>query len=605
MERAYKMDSPSNTVNRIRTIFNKMDLMTYEEYWKDVEGRIFSCGISLEGTKYLKTLGKGMSRSYCLASGYGELIERIQNLILFTGRIGVSFEKVLEIFPDTVGVKDLRQLQALNSEKCKASVAAVCRDIKLDPGKPFPNRVIAGQFYDVRNDEVVYLPYSEMMRGVRSNGMCAGNTFAEAVTEGICELLERMAIKEIFDGKLAPPTIPPSFLRQFPAYKVVAELARQGVTIDFKDCSLGKGYPVLGILVTNKNRGEYKYNFGAHPVFNRAMERCLGEICQVSGGVMSVDEFLKNGLELDLTHDPYGPETDPNREFVRLSHFYRALKNSNGQLPLGFFTGPSSYEFTEWKHFEQSASFEEDIKVLLRLFQADGKFLFVRDVSFLNFPAYYVYITECSPVQVDASFAAWKEYMAARKSQTNLVMLLAKIKSCNDEEITDLINYFKLALNNPKYGNEELENNWIEELLGVPVRRDHLISLEYLLAMLYVKVGDYEAAYSVFLKFFNRNCGNPEGKNKLTVIKEYLYWKKQGYGDAEVQNILLRYRDENTVRLIGEALSNRQSILADFQIMDSVDNESYRTVCRVFDRIKPKVRESKINQSDLRKYFWE
>ena len=110
MERNYKMALPSDTVNRIRNILNDVGLMSYEKYWKTLNGQTFSCGVNLEGNDYIMTLGKGMDQRYCLASAYGELMERVQNLIIFAGRVGSSINKVVGLFSDTKEIKDRKSV---------------------------------------------------------------------------------------------------------------------------------------------------------------------------------------------------------------------------------------------------------------------------------------------------------------------------------------------------------------------------------------------------------------------------------------------------------------------------------------------------------------
>ncbi len=601
MKRVYKMDTPENTVNKIRKIFSDMSIMTYEDYWKSVNGRIYSCGVTIEDCQVLKTLGKGMTKPYCLASGYGELIERIENLILFTGNIGTSYDSILEDFPDTLEVKNYESLQGLNSEKSQLSVRKTCMNLQMNFEGKFRNRVIAGQFYDVFNDEVVYLPYSELLRGVRSNGMCAGNTPGEAIIEGVCEILERMAIKSIFTGEMVPPSIPVEYLKQFPAYKVMEALEQEGITIDVKDCSMGKSFPVLGILIINRNTGKYKYNFGAHPDFNTALQRCIGEVCQVSGGVNSVSEFLTGGMDFDLVNDPYEENDGHSYEFNRLSSFYKALKNSNGKLPTRFFVDQPSYEFKEWRRFNDSFTYENDLKIIFEELKDDGAYVFIRDVSFLGFPAFYVFITDYSTVQVDESFLDLKAYLENKRTTVNEVMMFAKMNRCSEEEIKDLIDYLQLSVNNPKYFNQEDENNWVREVMAVPVKKDVIMCPNYVRSMLYYRLGDYEKSYQELTITLKKSYYQEEEKRYLLMIKEYINLKRIGKADTEIYNLLKGYYNHEMVDEIYDQMSVQENIFRKLDLFSLVDNVQQRKVSKVYAIIRKKLIESKIDQKNLKK----
>ena len=155
MQRQYKMDLPLNTVNKIRGIFGELGIPTYEKYWKNVNNQLFSCAVSIENSNIIRTLGKGTNSIYCLASGYGELMERIENLILLSGNVGMSFLDILKNWPDAVEVKNRAQLHSLNGNECMDSVNRVCDELLMEPEKDFPNTIYAAKFFSVRDNKVL------------------------------------------------------------------------------------------------------------------------------------------------------------------------------------------------------------------------------------------------------------------------------------------------------------------------------------------------------------------------------------------------------------------------------------------------------------------
>lgn len=77
----YKDDDPRDTIFRIQEILNRAGLFTVME-WADTNSEgAFSNRVSLYPSA-LGTNGKGTDRLYASASGYAELMERIQNAIL-------------------------------------------------------------------------------------------------------------------------------------------------------------------------------------------------------------------------------------------------------------------------------------------------------------------------------------------------------------------------------------------------------------------------------------------------------------------------------------------------------------------------------------------
>ncbi|MBF8984390.1 YcaO-like family protein [Lutibacter sp. B2] len=81
---------------------------------------------------------------------------------------------------------------------------------------------------------------------------------------------------------MTPPTIPKSYLEDFPKINnMIKQIDSNGnYEVIVKDCSLNKGYPVVCVLYINKDDQTYFIKFGAHPIFEIAVERTLTELFQ-------------------------------------------------------------------------------------------------------------------------------------------------------------------------------------------------------------------------------------------------------------------------------------------------------------------------------------
>lgn len=78
----YKENSPEETINRIRRLLSALDIFVIEQEWHNSHDCYHSLTLVVEGTSFTVN-GKGVTRSLALASAYGELMERMQNMTLF------------------------------------------------------------------------------------------------------------------------------------------------------------------------------------------------------------------------------------------------------------------------------------------------------------------------------------------------------------------------------------------------------------------------------------------------------------------------------------------------------------------------------------------
>ena len=77
----YKSCKFESTIKNIRSILSQIPIEV-EESVSENYSNVYSARVTVLGT-YFGTNGKGMSREAALASAYGELMERLQNLVLF------------------------------------------------------------------------------------------------------------------------------------------------------------------------------------------------------------------------------------------------------------------------------------------------------------------------------------------------------------------------------------------------------------------------------------------------------------------------------------------------------------------------------------------
>jgi len=374
---------PEETVSKIKSILNGAGLHLVEQ---PVQGNSFFSAATLTVINpvnqqiLFRTFGKGVSSEWASASAWGEMIERIQNLAFYMMLIYPSQTEYLELdnpgfifFPD-------EKVFSLNTNSDPSFLRnfSELTGLKATEVENFHD-VIGVPFLNIFNKTMEYFPFRAMHIMVGSNGMCSGNTMEEALIQGISELFERVVLKTLYLTPLCPPDIPISYFKGTEIESKIARLSDEfDYTIRIKDCSLGKGYPVIGVLIRNNQNG-YVFQLGADPSPITALERCFTEMFQ--GGTIcfqSLDELVENL--------PYDLDADFWKKNLRLT-----ITASAGQWPSEIVSDISDYEFNGFDH-PHSVSDVDDLTYLLQLVKRENREIFIRDNSFLGHPAYYIYI---------------------------------------------------------------------------------------------------------------------------------------------------------------------------------------------------------------------
>ena len=287
----YKECDPKETVLRIQEILGKLGLFpVYRWTGRSREGtdsnriELYPCS---RGTN-----GKGADKAYALASGYAELMERLENnVLLYRGGDAIEMAGFMEapdekdILPEVL-LKDpdpftFRIAKLLEEEPEPSGLKALLEFLTFpDNGK----RVIKVLPYaDPELNSITYLPIHLVRLFQGTNGMAAGNTLEEAMVQGLSELFEREVNRLVLQGKAAAPIIPDEELEQYDFYPVIVKLrAQKRYRIQILDYSLGRGWPVAGFCITDLEHGTFGIKFGAHPSFPVAVERTLTEAAQGS-----------------------------------------------------------------------------------------------------------------------------------------------------------------------------------------------------------------------------------------------------------------------------------------------------------------------------------
>lgn len=375
----YKERTPEATVQLIKDFFVKHGLYTTESNCAESEAGTWYCRISLFYNNICigGANGKGVNRSYALASGYAELYERFCNKIFFICGIiwnkayikeslktrGYYFhpeEKQLtydELINNSNRFKQYLEALSGGNEELKAAAIDYMTEGQYI-GVPMKN--IADE-----NDKL-YVDPRILMRVTRSNGMAAGNTVNEALVQGLSELVERHVSKKLFDELDSVPhyAIKLENIENPELQRIIHNIKDAGFDLYLFDMSYNYNMPTMMSLLVQPDYGFINMNFGAFPVFDIAAERVLTELYQ---GIPSY-RSKENKFRLQT---PYKSVSDIERSTTYANSI-------SGELfPADFFKTIQYVDTYNHNVFvDKKVSNEELVNYFIKLGQQIGKFKF-------------------------------------------------------------------------------------------------------------------------------------------------------------------------------------------------------------------------------------
>lgn len=387
----YRECSPRETVERIRGILSGLELMPVESEWRRSGEVFFSLRLCLPGT-CTGVNGKGVTPQLALASAYGELMERLQNMADFRLRADMptrahrygGFLYAPDEVPQSMG-----EILSCEDPWMRGLWDTVPdgtdRVSYLRRWKQAAHEERHGDFYGIPFASLTggkqrILPMNMLSALYLTNGMCAGNTREEALLHGLCECLERYALHMAAEGRYTLHAIDRKRINRMDTIEnLLRVLEDGGYAVRLYDASLGLGLPVAAALVTDTREGTYLVRFGAGPDPETAMERALTELMQ--GQWM---ERIEGMRPIHVKPDIADPKQ--NRMGI-LTHGF-------GMYPFDCFGEKAAGELPDYG----AATMGETLKNLIGLVRNLGYDVLCRGVPFLGFPAAHVIVPGMSEI---------------------------------------------------------------------------------------------------------------------------------------------------------------------------------------------------------------
>ena len=474
------------TIANMTAILEELGMKIEISSWRNIVPNVWSLHIRDAASPMCFTNGKGATKESALCSALGEFIERLNCNFFYNDQflgediansafVHYPNEKWFALtdddsLPDGILDDYTREIYNPDGELCGSHL--------IDTNSGNKERGICSIPYVRHSDgETVYFPSNLIENLFLSNGMSAGNNFAEAKVQCLSEIFERAVKRQIIEQEIVLPDVPEDVLKKYPGIVAgINGLEEQGFPVVVKDASLGGQFPVMCVTLMNPKTGGVFASFGAHPSFEVALERSLTELLQ--------------GRSFEGLNDVPKP-TFNSMAVSEPENFVEHFIDSTGVISWRFFSAKHDYEFVEW---DFSGSNEEETASLFGILESLGKEAYIAEFSDLGtacrilVPDY----SEVYPVE-DLIWDNTNKALNFREDILNLHRL-------SEDQLADLVERLE---------ESELDNYIdIITLIGIEFDENTVwgqLTILELKLLIYLALGDLEAAMELVEAFLQYN----------------------------------------------------------------------------------------------------
>lgn len=599
---------PIETITEIRKILKISGIFpVIEETWGSISGDIWWVHLVYPCANIF-TNGKGSSPEFALASAYGEFMERLQNQVYFFVKDCDFDEAVYEGYkfffaPDEKYIKAYDLFNALPTDlhKIFRPVDNSYNDYLYNFANETPENIKAfGDFitipyFNLAEDNLIYLPLPFIKYYYGTNGMCAGNTPQEAIVQGICEVFERYVNRETLFKKLSYPTVSDERLKKCERlYMLLNKIeAIKDCKIIIKDCFPITNLPVLCVILVDKKKKGYFVKFGAHPIFEIALERSIAELFQ--------------GRSIDTPFfTPFEYLNDPDKKVMTEKNVLSIFSTGIGAYPINIFYN-SAYSYCEgWKNFSCN---DEILNYLLGLLKGANFRILIRDVSFYGFPSYHIIIPKMS------EFFYWNSEQYTRIGKKKKVrMLVRRLHECSEHQLLDILNFIEDSYE---------KDNTMDTLLGFPVNENFplaKVKFEQFLAAGYYRINHLLKSHYYTTKYIKTITNGSKHENRTVdyykAIRDYLATLLNKIEIDKKTHVLKEIYGEELIQEITNDLASPNNVFQYYPKLacwncNSCDLNKhcyYPELRDIFCKIKEQQRSNLIDQYQLRfilRKYWK
>lgn len=343
-----------------------------EVSWQNPVPNVWSVHIRDRNCPQLFTNGKGHSRDSALASALGEFHERVACDFFvddyYFGKEIADSSFVHHPNEKWFPIKTPFRLDSILPKELAAfydeSSALVGTElIDFNSGNT-ARGICTLPFVRINDNKEVYFPVNILNNLYVSNGMAAGNTLHEARVQALSEIIERYVKNRIISECITLPDVPPEILCKYPKITSgINKLEQEGFHILVKDASLGMEFPVINVTLLNPRDNGVFAAFGAHPIFELALERTLTELLQ-GRSLDTLNNFPSPAFHVEEVANPHNLEM----------HFV----DSTGLMHFQFLRNTPDYPFSNW---DFKGGTEEQYDFLLSIVHNMEKQIYIADYT--------------------------------------------------------------------------------------------------------------------------------------------------------------------------------------------------------------------------------
>ncbi len=378
MNNIRKECKPQLTIEKIKKILKQNNIKVKEYKFKNINKELYSIRIEIKGFYNLGTNGKGISKDLAKASAYAELMERLQSRLL----IPIYYLTKENSFINTDEIVEPKIIQKNQNIINTFFENNVNKNIFFNNNSKYN---LISKYYDLKNNKYVYLPIKLINATTYSNGLCAGNSYFEAVNQGICEIFERYCYQTIVNNEIILNTI--IIDNKLDSYYKIENIKKYNLNVYIKDFSLGI-YPVVGVIITNKDNSKYIMTVGSDLNIDIAIQRCLTEIFQ---GLKNINALINKMKDINNNYDKL---TIDERKVNWLNNY----STNNGIHPTIIFNSNVLINYNEVKAFKNLDNNKDVYKELINIITKNNLCIYIKDYSFLKFHTYKVFIPKLSNI---------------------------------------------------------------------------------------------------------------------------------------------------------------------------------------------------------------
>lgn len=556
----FKDDHPLKTVARIKDLLHSLGIETEEVWFNTGVPYCYGLSVFVAGTTF-SVNGKGLTKEFALASGYGELMERLQLGYISkfntqkSGDHSVDTGKETSVSASALLAENLHWYELMSKRAEEDAGIRVSPESILRQAADSNGNVAVESYFNLTTGETTVFPKKLRSRIYSSNGCAAGNSMEEALVQALSEVVERHYRGRIMREDLSLPDIPDDFLKQYQtAYEIISYVRSQGFQVTVKDCSLGEKFPVVCACFVDEKTGRYHTHFGAYPVFEIALARALTETFQGRhiDSIASFETFSPRGSDSPLAIQ---------QEFVK----------GAWEKPACFFVGQPKYPFNPTVGFSGKNN-RELLLECVDFLRNQGYEILVHDGSCLGFHTYQVIIPGYSEIfayRLSESFFEFQYADYARKALRNP-------SGADFEDLLGLLMHMEQLQTKFSTNHTFLSATKLSAKLE-PAEEANLMSAS--LGYVYYTLGKYrEATKCVHQMITSGQCSDT---GYLICLKRYLMMSQSGADNKEIRDVLSYFHPAQVVERLYSCIESGANPLEDYTLHCDLSCSEDCKICSV------------------------